>query len=163
MPVLNILDTCSHTVPCIPHSLGRSKGGGMNLGSTWHVFAVPQMLWTDPNKILNTSATLLVVFLIFLSTSSFNFSTSSSVLPVDVHPEHSESSIEVILLLNLKSRTEICSSPYLLSKSYFQHFECFHRICPKFKASLMHKHTIFSVLPFSRCTKITNGTQQTFA
>lgn len=107
-----------------------------------------KMLWTDINKIPQ---------------HIFNFTGSESSVFKDkfVHSAHIFThfacqlspqclafSTEVTPLLNIKNRSNLCSSHFLLPKSYLQHFEGFCCICSWFKAKFYVQMLFFKVCNF---------------
>jgi hypothetical protein len=83
-----------------------------------------------------------IATLLFSRTHSFNQPTFSSVLLVDERPKCLVPSTEVTPIFDLgKLLTNVCCSHYLLSKSYFLHYESLHVIFSP----------VISSLPSSNC------------
>lgn len=132
---------------------------GTNLEAIRRMFTQSfKMLWTDPDEILNVSATLRIVILLFSWTSSSSWSTSSS-FAYQCSSEHLPSSTEVTYFWTLKTVQRLDLFPLSVLQNTW-HLKVSVSFFPSLKQNLMQT-CYLSSLSFSGYKIIANGTTNT--
>jgi hypothetical protein len=94
-----------HDSPCAPHSASGTLTWDSPLHGQTVILSAPDWNW-------NMLASLCIVSILFLRTGSFSWSTFSTTLIINGHPEHSSFSAEVIGFWICKTTQEFMYFPF---------------------------------------------------